>query len=91
MEMIFPGMDPFLENPLIWSGFHNALLVYIRDQLQPQLRPRYIAAVEDRVFLEVPPRSVIPDVWIHERAAATRDTDGGGVAVLAWEGKASGF
>ena len=82
MEMIFPGMDPFLENPLIWSGFHSRFLVYLADQLQPQLRPRYIAAVEDRVFVEVPPRSVIPDVWIHERSASTRDGNTGGVAVL---------
>ena len=46
MAMIFPGMDPYLEASLIWPGFHHCLVVYIADQLQPLLHPRYIAAVE---------------------------------------------
>lgn len=62
--MIFPGMDPFLEDPAIWHGFHNSLIVYVRDELQPRLGPRYLAAVEDRVFLEGPGREVLPDVFI---------------------------
>lgn len=81
MTMIFPGMDPYLEDPLLWPGFHNALVVYIRDQLQPQLRPRYIAAVEDRVFLEETPRAIIPDVWVRERPNFATES-GGGVAML---------
>lgn len=82
MTMIFPGMDPYLEDPLLWPGFHNALVVYIRDQLQPQLRPRYIAAVEDRVFLEETPRAIIPDVWVRERPNFATES-GGDVAMLA--------
>ena len=50
--MIFPGMDPYLENPEIWLGFHNRFVVYLADQLQPRLRPRYIASIEARVFIE---------------------------------------
>ena len=79
MAMIFPGMDPYLEAKLIWPGFHNALVVYIRDQLRPQLHPRYIAAVEDRIFLEEPPRAMIPDVWIREQSSKW---SGGGTALL---------
>lgn len=79
MAMIFPGMDPYLEAKLIWPGFHNALVVYIRDQLRPLLHPRYIAAVEDRVFLEEPPRALIPDVWVREQSSKW---NGGGAAVL---------
>ena len=82
MTMIFPGMDPYLEDPLFWPGFHNALVVYIRDQLQPQLSPRYIAAVEDRVFLEETPRAIIPDVWVRERSEFKLPSGKGGVAVL---------
>jgi hypothetical protein len=67
MSMIFPGMDPYLENPQRWTGFHAALIVYIRDQLRPLLHPRYVAAVEDRVFVEGPDREIRPDVWV-ERA-----------------------
>ncbi len=64
MSMIFPGMDPYLENPQFWPGVHNSLIVYLRDHLQPLLRPRYLAAVEDRLYVEGPDRQIIPDVWI---------------------------
>jgi hypothetical protein len=63
MSMIFPGMDPYLEVAELWPGFHNSLIVYISDFLQPLLRPRYIAAIEERVFVERPqPREFIPYV-----------------------------
>jgi Protein of unknown function (DUF4058) len=65
--MIFPGMDPYLEEPQIWPGVHSRLVVYIADALQPVLRPRYIAAVEERVFLEGPNREILPDVWLRQR------------------------
>jgi hypothetical protein len=64
MTTIFPGMDPYLEDPQIWPGVHAAMVVYIRDHLQPLLRPRYIAAVEERVFVEGPDRDIIPDLWL---------------------------
>ncbi|MEO6811587.1 MAG: DUF4058 family protein [Isosphaeraceae bacterium] len=72
MAMIFPGMDPYLENPRLWSGVHSALIVYLRDQLTPRLRPRYIAAVEERVYVEHPHREIIPDVWIKRERARSR-------------------
>jgi hypothetical protein len=64
MAMIFPGMDPYLEAPLLWPGVHSSMIVYMRDQLQPLLQPRYIAAIEERVYLEGPDRDVIPDVRV---------------------------
>jgi Protein of unknown function (DUF4058) len=60
--MIFPGMDPYLENPQIWPGLHASLIVYLRDQLQPRLQPRYVAVIGERVYLEGPNRDFIPDV-----------------------------
>jgi hypothetical protein len=65
MAAIFPGMDPYLEDPRIWSGVHNRFIVYLADQLQPLIRPRYIAAVEERVFVQGPDtREIIPDAWL---------------------------
>ena len=64
--MIFPGMDPYIEDPYLWPGVHAALIVYIRDQLQPLLRPRYLAVIEERVYLEGQQRDFIPDVRIHQ-------------------------
>ena len=50
MGMIFPGMDPYLETPRLWSGVHGRMIVYIADALTPRLRPRYVAAIEERVY-----------------------------------------
>jgi hypothetical protein len=78
MAMIFPGMDPYLEDPRFWSGVHNRLIVYIADTLGPQISPRYVAAVEERVYVEGPGREVIPDVSVRqvrpERPFATAAT-----------------
>jgi hypothetical protein len=70
-------MDPYLEGPALWSGVHASLIVYIRDYLQPLLRPRYVAAIEERVFVEGPEKERVPDVWIQRRKKRN-----GSVAVL---------
>jgi hypothetical protein len=67
--MIFPGMDPYLEDPALWPGVHASFVVYLRDHLLPFLRPRYIAAVEERVYVEGPDREIIPDVWLRQTIA----------------------
>src|SRR5438552_3664753 len=64
MPMVFPGMDPWLEDPLLWPDVHDSLIVYLRAQLQPLLRPRYFAALGQRVYVEGPDRHVAPDLWI---------------------------
>lgn len=65
MEMPFPGMDPYLEHPVLWEGLHARLIPAIANQLQPRLDPRYLATVEERVFIEGPQRR-IPDVWVQK-------------------------
>jgi hypothetical protein len=70
--MIFPGMDPYLEEPQLWPGVHASLIVYLRNYLQPLLRPRYIAAIEERVFVEGPDREIITDVWLRQNRPGPR-------------------
>ena len=65
MKHPFPGMDPYLEHPVLWESIHARLIVAAANQLQPQLDPRYVASVEERVFIEGPQRRV-PDVWIQK-------------------------
>jgi len=70
METPFPGMDPYLEHPVLWEGVHARLIVAIANQLQPRLDPRYITSIEERVFIEGPQRR-IPDVWIQKDCRAS--------------------
>jgi hypothetical protein len=67
MNFPFPGMDPYLEHHTLWPGVHNRLIVALANQIQPRLLPRYLASIEQRVFVEQPPREVIPDIHIRRQ------------------------
>jgi hypothetical protein len=59
MPSPFPGMDPYLEQPAIWSQVHFKLTSVIQDELNARLPTGLIARV-DRY------------VWIHEPGADQR-------------------
>jgi hypothetical protein len=67
MPSPFPGMDPYLEGYL-WPDVHSALASKIRQQLTPQLRPRYTARLEIYVVEDRFPESEVgilyPDVEV---------------------------
>lgn len=87
MPSPFPGMDPYLEDPLIWPDLHHRLATAIGDELNAALPRPYYARLEMRVELGVvvndheedewPTKSILPDIYVLKRP---RD-DGGGVAV----------
>jgi hypothetical protein len=60
-------MDPYLESPRYWRDFHHRLLTYIADTLQADLRPRYHAAMDERLYVETTDRSIYPDVAVSVR------------------------
>lgn len=74
MNSPFPGMDPYLEHPALWPGLHNRLIITIANQLQPHLLPRYVASVEQRVFVEGPNRENIPDVLVRKLRPSSEAT-----------------
>ena len=83
VPLIFPGMDPYLENPAIFPGIHGPMVTYLRDQIAPRIRPRYAASVGERVYVESASgwqdHAIIPDVWVrHTKGRSDQD---GGVAV----------
>jgi hypothetical protein len=41
MPWTLPGMNPYLENPELWSEFHSRMIVAIADELQPLLHRVY--------------------------------------------------
>ncbi|NET34721.1 MAG: DUF4058 family protein [Cyanothece sp. SIO1E1] len=50
MPSPFPGMNPYLEQPELWPEVHKRLTLLIADVMNPQLRPKYRVAVEERVY-----------------------------------------
>jgi len=62
MDCPFPGMDPYIERPAIWADFHDRLIPAISATLQPMLRPKYAALVQDRLYVVESRRPIRPDV-----------------------------
>jgi hypothetical protein len=60
-------MDPYLEEPRRWPDVHQSLITYIRDALQPAVRPRYFARMGERVYIMNPPRAIAPDIFLIKR------------------------
>jgi hypothetical protein len=48
----FTGMNPYLENPALWSEIHSWLIIELARYLNPSLIPKYRAAVEKWVYLD---------------------------------------
>jgi hypothetical protein len=74
MPSPFPGMDPYLEDPVRWPDMHQGLITYIRDALSPQIRPNYFARMGERVYVISPPHAMYPDVMLVQRAARETTT-----------------
>lgn len=71
MPSPFPGMDPYIEDPEVWSDFHGGLADEIRARLNGLIQPRYVARLTPYVTYEIieiaDTRSIRPDVGIWER------------------------
>jgi hypothetical protein len=71
MRSPFPGMDPYLEEPGGWAGAHDALIAIIRELLNGQLGPNFIADGGTSVYVLTPDerRWIYPDVFVIETPA----------------------
>lgn len=82
----FPGMDMFLEMQ-VWRDFHTNLIIAMQKHLNGLLLPRYVARVEERVYMEhsdlYAARSIYPDVSIIRESSEQRaESAGSGPKVL---------
>lgn len=75
MRCPFPGMDPFIERPAIWSDFHDSLIAEIRRELQPLLRPKYVAVSQERLYVVESDRPIYPDVSVSRVRPGTTGGD----------------
>ncbi|MGF1535092.1 MAG: DUF4058 family protein [Elainellaceae cyanobacterium] len=64
----FPGMNPYLESPYRWPEIHHALISELARTLNLQIVPKYRAAIETRVYIDLSLVG-IPDIYIRQRLA----------------------
>ncbi len=60
-------MDPYIEDPTRWTGFHDRLISHLAEEIQRSLPETYYAEVQDRVYLQEPERWIVPDIRLSER------------------------
>lgn len=65
-------MNPYLENPDLWTEVHHLLISLLAETLNPQLLPKYRAAIEKRVYLSGEEAVLvgIPDVTVEHRSSS---------------------
>lgn len=67
MRSPFPGMDPYLEDPGGWPGVHDGLIAILREQLNQQLGPGYIADGGTTVYVLTAETLQQPNILIRNR------------------------
>jgi hypothetical protein len=77
----FPGMDPYLEGDL-WPVVHANLATEIARQLNPKLRPKYVALTTQRVVLAAPDEAEGQARWPDVGLVTEREPTSGGAATL---------
>ena len=91
MPTPFPGMDPYLEHPNHWHGFHTKLVVQMTYSLVRGLPGGYFADTEEMLFIHKASaeerRQHYADadasIALHPSRRQSGGEDGGGVALAA--------
>ena len=84
MPSPFPGMEPYLEDPVGWTDVHQRLITTLSTELNRLLPPQYLARIGERVYVAQSSRSVYPDAMVLKRSSPTSAVaqGAGGTAVL---------
>jgi hypothetical protein len=79
MPSPFPGMDPYLEEPILWSDFHTTFLVALRAALKGIVPKPYVVRFDRHVWVDDPETELHllgrPDVYIADPLNAQRDLE----------------
>src|SRR5437870_2816223 len=78
MPSPFPGMDPYLEAPDIWPGFHSRFLTFTSTALNNVLPSGYVADMGERLYVVQSERGILPDlaVWESRRSPPMGSREG---------------
>lgn len=66
MNSPFPGMNPYVEDPRLWKGFHTLLIAAIVAALNESLPDGFQARAEERCYIVPPHREIYADVSVSE-------------------------
>jgi len=83
MQQRIVGMDPYIEAQA-WRDFHTNFIVGIQEALIPHLVPKYIARIEERIYIDEEAEELqvrYPDVAV-ETMQADAPHEETGVAVI---------
>jgi hypothetical protein len=64
MPSSFPGMDPYLEHPVVFPGLHYRFIAVLSEFLQAGLPAPYYAEIGERVWVEVSQQFIEPDATV---------------------------
>ena len=68
MRSPFPGMDPYLEDPNRWRGFHTRFIVSLSELLAERVAPNFYVEIEERVNIieqGLPSgKFIVPDTYV---------------------------
>ncbi|MFO0852636.1 MAG: DUF4058 family protein [Gemmataceae bacterium] len=81
MPSPFPGMDPWLERPVVFPSLHGRLIHSIGAVLNAALPPGYVATTDTRVYVD-PELNRVPDVSVYGGPVADPAGAAGAVATL---------
>ncbi len=79
----FPGMDPYLEDAVLWPGVHQGLITGIRNALNRLLPPGFVADMGERIYVVQPDRNIYPDVVVFEQQSPVQPAQASGAAAVA--------
>lgn len=64
MPSPFPGMDPYIEERSIWPSMHQRLITNMADAIIPDVLPKYMAHINERVEIASIGSAYVPDVMV---------------------------
>lgn len=79
MPSPLPGMDPYIEQPIVWGDFHSRLASAISASINARVRPRYVARLTpyvtyDHIEISEPTTAIRPDVGVWQTQPSAADS-----------------
>ncbi len=64
MPSPFPGMDPWLERPVVFPTVHGNFMNYLQEALNQFLPAGFVATTENRIYTDPDDQQRVPDVGV---------------------------